>query len=538
VSEEIGDYVLLEQVGAGSQSTVYRARSRDRAGRIVAVKRLHVDAPEDAVLRLQREAEVLASLSHPAIMPLLDVVPDPQGGVALVVPYAPGGTLEQQLASRGALPWAEVADLGARLASALAAAHGAGVLHRDVKPANVLLGVENEPRLSDFGTVVLQDHGHLLDDGVVIGTAEYLDPAMVVDRADPGPRSDLYSLAVLLFRALSGQLPFAGGSPAATVAAADRGVHAPLGQLTDAPGDMVAAIERSMARDPNQRFGAVQQLGVVLEGLARAADRDRMSDLVGRLGDGPDLPTRSGSVLPARATGSASPEAGSPEFAASPPPSADPPPPPAVSGGDSGTRLFGPRPSSVPELPGERARPTWAVPVIVALLLVPLVVVGVLWWTGRGADIVDPPGQPTAREAAPRCDGVQPPDGEGDVLDADVDGRGCSLPLRVTRESIDGQPSTVLTLPPDAGDLAGRYVVATADDQVVVGDWDCNGIDTPGVYRPATGETFLYDGYGTLAPTSGPTLEPNAGAAVVTTAAGCDELVTIPTSSAAGATAG
>jgi serine/threonine protein kinase len=299
VSEEIGEYVLLEQVGTGRQSTVHRARSRDRAGRIVAVKRLHVDADDDVVRRLQREAEVLASLSHPAIMPLLDVVPDPQGGVALVFPYAPGGTLERQLASRGSLPWHEVADLGARLASALAAAHGAGVLHRDVKPANVLLGVEDEPRLADFGTVVLHDRGHLLDDGVVIGTAEYLDPAVAVSGADPGPRSDLYSLAVMLFRALSGQLPYAGGTPAATIAAADRGVHAPLGQLTDAPAEMVAAIERSMARDPNQRFGAVQQLGVVLEGLARAADRDRMSDLAGRMDDiaVPDRPAASDAVV-------------------------------------------------------------------------------------------------------------------------------------------------------------------------------------------------------------------------------------------------
>jgi hypothetical protein len=133
---------------------------------------------------------------------------------------------------------------------------------------------------------------------------------------------------------------------------------------------------------------------------------------------------------------------------------------------------------------------------------------------------------------------VQPPAGDGQVLDADVDGRGCSLPLLVTQETIDGQPSLVLTVPPEAGERAGRYVVATADDQVVVGDWDCNGIDTPAVYRPGTGETFLYDGYGTLQPTSGPALPPNATAAVVTTAAGCDELVTAATGSAWAATAG
>lgn len=519
MAEQLGGHVLLEVVGTGAHSTVHRARSTDRAGRIVAIKRVRADAPDEVVARVRREGEVLADLAHPAIVPLLDVLDDPDGGVALVLPYAPGGSLEDVLARRGALPWPEAVDLGARLASALSAAHGAGVLHRDVKPANVLLGAEAEPRLADFGTVVLRDGDHLVDDGVVLGTAEYVDPAVAVDGQEPSPRSDGYALGVLLYRVLSGQLPHAGGTPAATLAAADRGVHAPLRELTDAPDAVVEAVERAMARRPEDRFGSVQQLGAILEAAARDADSERWRD--------PDDPPHGvlGAAPEAALTSADVPEPTDvhpgrelPEHPAPGPPGA------ALPAGDSGTRLFGPRPNPGEATSTPRTRPRWAIPALVAVVVLPVLVVAGLWLGSRGGAPEAAP-TPSTRQAPPRCDEAAPPPTDAQVLDADVDGRGCSLPLVVSEEAVDGEPAVVVAVPEPAGELAGRYAVAAGGDQVVVGDWDCDGTDTPGVYRPADGSVYLYDGYGALDPTSGPVLATDGTARVVTTPDGCDEVV-------------
>lgn len=257
----LGDWDLLEPVGAGAHGVVHRAVHRDRPGRVVAIKRLR-DVDVDVAAALRREADVLADLQHPAVAVLHEVVPDGDG-VALVLALATGGTLAARLERSGRLPATEVADLGRRLGSALAAAHDAGVLHRDVKPSNVLYGREDEPRLADFGLAGRPDR----PPDEVAGTATYLDPE-VAGGGPPGPASDTWSLGVLLWEALAGQPPWLGADDRAVRRAADRGEHLPLDDLVpDAPPDLVAVLERSIERDPAHRFAHPQELELALAGL-------------------------------------------------------------------------------------------------------------------------------------------------------------------------------------------------------------------------------------------------------------------------------
>ncbi len=253
-------YTLHGVLGTGAHAAVHRAEPATHPGRIVAVKRFLAPPTADSVAEVRREAAILERLSHPSIVRLLDVVTDGDGA-ALVTPFLPGGTLADRIA-HGSLPTGAVADLGARLGDALAAAHAAGVVHGDVKPANVLYDAEEQPLLTDFGAAVLVGEVPT----TTIGTAAYLDPEVAAGGAAQGPASDQYALGVLLYEALAGTPPYAAPTVEATLRAADRGVHLPLAELAPAaPATVTAAIERALARDPAARFATVRELASRLE---------------------------------------------------------------------------------------------------------------------------------------------------------------------------------------------------------------------------------------------------------------------------------
>jgi len=244
---DLPGYDVQEVIGAGATGQVWRARELS-SGDTVALKRLLPDADPRAVEALRREASLLRTLDTPYVVRLRAVVDEGPSAV-LVLDHAPGGSLANLLARRGALDPGEVITIGGPLAQALAAAHAVALVHGDVSPANVLFTADGMPLLADLG--VARVAGERRDR--VDGTAEYLDPAVAAG-GEPDFASDVWALAALCHHLLAGTPPHAGDTVAADLDAAGNGGRAPLGLLAPtAPRALVAAIEAGLVADPGQR---------------------------------------------------------------------------------------------------------------------------------------------------------------------------------------------------------------------------------------------------------------------------------------------
>jgi eukaryotic-like serine/threonine-protein kinase len=211
-----GRYLLQERLASGGSADVWRARD-EHLDREVAVKLLHPHllSDETSRLRLGAEGRVAASLSHPGIVAVYDV--EPAGDTpALVMQLIDGESLNTRLAREGALPARDAASIGADVAEALDYAHARGIVHRDVKPSNILIGSDGHARLADFGIAhsLAPAAERLTATGTVIGTMRYISPEQL-NGGDIGPRTDLYGLGAVLFEMLTGRPPFDALSPLA-----------------------------------------------------------------------------------------------------------------------------------------------------------------------------------------------------------------------------------------------------------------------------------------------------------------------------------
>ncbi|WP_410611516.1 protein kinase domain-containing protein [Amycolatopsis sp. lyj-109] len=215
-----GRYRLAERIGQGSMGVIWRARD-ERLDRIVAVKQLDYDAAigqaagDQASLRALREARLTARLRHPHAITVHDVVEAP-GGPYLVMEYLPSRSLAEILLDRETIPAEEVARIGGQVASALAAAHAEGVVHRDVTPGNVLLGESGAAKIADFGISRATGEGDLTGGGFIAGTPAYLAPE-VAGGHDAAFPADVFSLGATLYRALEGTPPFGNDDNAITL---------------------------------------------------------------------------------------------------------------------------------------------------------------------------------------------------------------------------------------------------------------------------------------------------------------------------------
>ncbi len=250
---DLAGIVDLERIGRGGFGTVYRGRQTD-FNRTVAVKVLDGVTDDPAAdQRFRREVAAMGSVSHhPNVVPVYATGVTADGHPYLVMPYLPGGSLADRL-REGPLGWEEAVRLGAKVSEALCAAHGVGVLHRDVKPANILYSAFGEPQLGDFGIARLADTTRTAT-GLVTATVTFAPPE-ILSGQKAVPASDVYSLAATLHAAMRGKPPFSvtEGEPlAATVA---RVVTEPPPDLrpSGVPDPVATAIERAMVKDPTAR---------------------------------------------------------------------------------------------------------------------------------------------------------------------------------------------------------------------------------------------------------------------------------------------
>ncbi|MFF3689696.1 protein kinase [Streptomyces sp. NPDC002187] len=252
-----GRYRLLSVLGEGGMGTVWRARD-EVLHREVAVKEvrapvgLAVAQVERMYTRLEREAWAAARISARGVVTVHDVATD-DGRPWIVMEFVRGRSLADVIGSQGALTPREAARIGAEVLAALRAAHGAGVLHRDVKPANVLLADDGRVVLTDFGIATVEGDSALTMTGEVVGSPEYLAPERALGR-NPGPASDLWSLGALLYTAVQGRSPFRRTTPLGTLRAVVDDELPPPHRA----GPLVSVIEGLMRKDPDDRMSAEQ----------------------------------------------------------------------------------------------------------------------------------------------------------------------------------------------------------------------------------------------------------------------------------------
>ena len=246
-------YDVVDTLGSGGMADVYLARD-EVLGRDVALKVLNRRFSGDGefVERFRREARSAATLSHPHVVPIYDRGEAEDGACYISMEYLPGGTLKDRISRDAPMDPGVAAEVALQIAQGLEAAHEAGVIHRDVKPHNVLVTRAGDVKVGDFGIARAESAGTMTG-GAVLGTAAYMSPEQAAGRP-VDPRSDLYSLGVVMYEMLTGETPFAAGDAiSAATQHADEPPTPPKRRnprVPDATNDLVL---RLLSKDPNER---------------------------------------------------------------------------------------------------------------------------------------------------------------------------------------------------------------------------------------------------------------------------------------------
>jgi serine/threonine-protein kinase len=277
-----GRYRLQARIGSGGMSTVYRALD-ETLERPVAVKLMNreVASDSDQLERFRREARAVAQLSHPHIVGVIDAGED-EGRPYIVFEYVEGETLKERIRRAGRLPVGEAVAYAIEIARALGAAHARHIVHRDVKPQNVLIDEEGSAKVTDFGIARTLDEEGLTADGRVLGTTDYVSPEQALGRSVTG-QSDLYSLGVVLYEMLTGEVPFKGENQ---VAVAMKHVREQMPDLQvkrpEVSAALAAVVDRATAKRQEDRYANDAELIADLED-ALATETARSGRVTGEM---------------------------------------------------------------------------------------------------------------------------------------------------------------------------------------------------------------------------------------------------------------
>ncbi|MFA6030537.1 MAG: FHA domain-containing serine/threonine-protein kinase [Elusimicrobiota bacterium] len=266
---KVGPYELLERIGEGRSGVVYRARD-PRSEEIVALKALRRELVGDAeaLRRFKREMEALRRAEHPNVVRLLDA--GSEGAlVYAVMEFCAGETLAAVLRREGRLTVPYAVHIGVQLAGALECVRLRGVVHRDVKPANVLVDRRGGVKLADFGLAkpsAAEAGAPVTQAGCAMGTPFYMPPEQVLDGASADTRSDVHALAATLYHALAGRPPYGGDSvPAVLRAIREAPIPSVRTERPDCPESVDLALLKALAKDPAERWGTPGEFGAALE---------------------------------------------------------------------------------------------------------------------------------------------------------------------------------------------------------------------------------------------------------------------------------
>ncbi|CAO5152869.1 eukaryotic-like serine/threonine-protein kinase [Frankia sp. AiPs1] len=364
VEAALPGYVLTDELGSGAFGLVLAARHR-RMDRPVAIKVMKADGPDGLQVDFATEARILGGLDHPHIVRVHDYL-EADDLCLIVMELLTGGTLTRR---RAAMNGEQACASALAVAAALAHAHSRGILHRDIKPDNIIFTSDGTPKVGDFGIAKLFD-GFSASASRLIGTPQYMAPEQFDQAGRLGPATDLYSLGVVLYRLLSGRLPFDQARPWQQPAQVDgppplRGVPTPIAQV----------VLRALAREPGDRHPDATAFASDLARAATDAYRPGWVDHTGLTLHLPDPLRRDIDRIPSQQQPSPDPD-----------PDGEAPPPPA--GSPEPTRIDDARPAARRvRFPRGRTR-RWAVPLSAAVLVVALTAVFIGWI--RADDSPDP----------------------------------------------------------------------------------------------------------------------------------------------------